>query len=258
MLRSHQQTGCIDNFTVAPDMLPARIARFTHRWLALAIGVQLVVWTASGVYMTAVDLDFIHGDALVHNVDVPFNVNRVRVSPGEVVRLYPGVTRVSLRALPTGADPVYEITGSAGVVLLDATTGRVRSPLSRADVESIARAYYAGSGELRQLRYIEDDPPIEFQSRPLPVWRADFADWLETSLYVDPASGRLVTQRHRFWRWFDFLWSLHIMDYRDRSDVNNALLRAVAAGAVVLAASGIWLIAYSFRWGRAGRRGRRL
>jgi hypothetical protein len=61
-----------------------------------------------------------------------------------------------------------------------------------------------------------------------------------------PGSGELVTRRHRFWRWFDFLWMLHIMDYESRENVNNALLRVATGVGVTLALSGLWLVYFRF------------
>lgn len=234
-------------------MIAARVSRLAHRWLALLVGVQLVAWTASGVYMTAVDLDFIHGDSLVRNLEPPLDLSAVALAPAQVLAKFPDARRATLRALPTGGRPVYEIDDPTGIALVDAGTGRVLSPLPEQDAAALARAYYAGDAPLRRIALIESDPPIELQARTLPLWRADFDDWLETSLYVDPATGRLVVRRHRFWRWFDLFWSLHIMDYIERSDVNNTLLRMTTGAAAVFAASGLWLIAYSFRWRRPRR-----
>lgn len=229
-------------------MLAARIARKSHKFIALVIGVQLVLWTASGAYMVAVDLDFIHGDGLVRNLEPELHVGGPLVPLESIRAANPDVRSVSLRALPDASGPVYEVTTGAGIVLVDAATGAVLSPLAEERVASLARSYYAGQGSLDRLQLIqrEEDKPQELQARPLPLWRVDFDDWLETSLYVHPDSGRLVTRRHRFWRWFDFLWSLHIMDYQERSDVNNWLLRASTVLGVTLAASGAWLVFYSF------------
>lgn len=199
--------------------------------------------------MTAVDLDFIHGDPLVRNLEAPVDVARVRVTPAEVVAAHPGTQRLALRTLPGVDTTVYEVHRADGTMLVDASTG-ARRVLDEAAVTRLARAYYAGEGALLRSRYLERDPPIELQSRPLPLWRVDFDDWLETSLYIDPSTGRLVTRRHRFWRWFDFLWSLHIMDYEERSDVNNTLLRVATLASGLFVASGIWLFAYSFRFRR--------
>lgn len=39
---------------------------------------------------------------------------------------------------------------------------------------------------------------------------------------------------------------LHIMDYDERENVNNLLLRIFTWGAVLMALSGAWLLVYSF------------
>ena len=42
-------------------------ARKTHKWLGLFIGIQIVIWSLSGLYMTAVHIDTIHGDHLIRS-----------------------------------------------------------------------------------------------------------------------------------------------------------------------------------------------
>jgi hypothetical protein len=41
-------------------------ARKAHKWISLIIGVQALLWMISGVYMTVISLDIIHGDHLAH------------------------------------------------------------------------------------------------------------------------------------------------------------------------------------------------
>ncbi|WP_129642653.1 PepSY domain-containing protein [Peristeroidobacter agariperforans] len=228
-------------------MRPALLSRTIHTWLGLIVGIPLVLWTLSGFYMVVVDLDFIHGDPLVRNVRVPFEAKPPPVSFAAVANRFEGVTQVSLRALPGVIAPVYEVTTRTGKALVDSTTGQVLSPLPKDAVSNLAREYYAGAGKLTTLTLIERDAPLEIQTRPLPIWRGDFDDWSETSLYIDPDTGVLVTRRHRFWRWFDFLWMFHIMDFDTRTDMNNALLRTATAAGVVAVLSGGWLLYFSFR-----------
>lgn len=231
-------------------MRPALLSRTLHKWLTLIVGLQLLLWTVSGFYMVVVDLDFIHGDPLVRNLRVPLTVNQPLTPVTEVAQRYPEVTQVTMRALPT-AGPVYEIMANGRKVLVDAVSGQQLSPLSAGRIRELARNYYAGTGEPTNATLIERDPPSEIQTRGLPLWRIDFDDWLETSLYVHPDTGTLVTRRHRFWRWFDFLWMLHIMDYEAREDVNNSLLRIASVLGTVTAVSGVWLLYFSFRRRRA-------
>lgn len=228
-------------------MTRALLSRTIHKWLGLIVGIQLVFWTISGFYMVVVDLDFIHGDSLVRNVRVPLGGRQPLLTFGDVTKQFNGVTSVSLRALPGQAAAVYEVTTDQGKRLVDATTGRLISPLSRDAIGDLSRQYYAGSGQLASVALIERDAPMEIQTRPLPLWRADFDDWLQTSLYVHPDTGALVTRRHRFWRWFDFVWMFHIMDYENRTDMNNGLLRTATVAGLVTVLSGAWLLYFSFR-----------
>jgi hypothetical protein len=225
----------------------ARFSRRLHRALAWIVGLQLLVWTASGLYMTAVPLEFIHGDALVRNLAPPLDVARATLPFDELRRLHPDLQRVVLRARADDAAPVYEITTASGTVLVDAASGATLSPLDATTIAALARAYYAGNGRLASVRRLDADLPGEIRGRRPPVWRADFDDWLATSLYLHPDTGRLLTRRHRFWRWFDLLWSLHIMDYGEREDVNNGLLRVASVLGLAAALSGLWLAVYSFR-----------
>ena len=50
----------------------------------------------------------------------------------------------------------------------------------------------------------------------------------------------------KYWRIFDFFFMLHIMDYDERTDVHNPLLKVAQFTGVVFAITGIWLLFYSF------------
>lgn len=230
-----------------------------HRWLALFVGLQLVAWTASGLYMTAVDIDVIHGDALVRNVAPPVRLDRPLVPIAEVLRGRDDVVALHLRTLPDDGRAVYELVDAEGRrSLLDAATAAVLPPFTADRARTLAEAYYAGRGRVAEVRLLASDAeiPREVRGRRAPLWRVEFDDWLETTLYVDAGSGRLATRRHRLWRWFDFAWSLHIMDYREREDVNNGLLRTVTPLAVLTASCGAWLVFYSFAFLRRRPRAR--
>ena len=54
-------------------MNAVKLSRKIHKWIALIVGIQLFLWALSGFYMVVVDLDIIHGDMLVKNVQQ--NVN---------------------------------------------------------------------------------------------------------------------------------------------------------------------------------------
>jgi hypothetical protein len=56
----------------------------------------------------------------------------------------------------------------------------------------------------------------------------------------------MVSRRHELWRIFDFVWMLHIMDYDERENVNNLLLRGMTLLALTTSLSGAWLLFFAF------------
>lgn len=226
------------------------LARTTHKWLALVIGLQAVFWTLSGVYMTAVHLDIIHGDHLVRRIPVgPLNLAGL-TEPGAILA----------KAGPDGAlrlesqlgRPVYVLESATGKALFDAETGTLLSPLGAAEIRRRALAHYAGPGAIKELKLLEVVPG-EIRGRPAPIWRVEFEGLWRPTLYLSPQTGELVAKRHDLWRIFDFVWMFHIMDYQERENVNNLLLRLATCTAVVTSFTGAWLLFYSFRRRRRAR-----
>lgn len=232
---------------------PAVIARSGHKWLGLLIGVQVLIWLATGLYMVVVDIDFIHGDTLVKNLQQTVRVpDAKQLSMAEVRAAYPGATQISLR--PVMGKTFYAVTTAAQRYLVDPDNGSLASPLDEDDAIGIARYHYAGEAQVSRALLITANPPMEIQTRTLPLWRIDFNDRYATSFYIDPYNGSLVTRRHRYWRIFDFMWMLHIMDYENREDAHHPLLIAAQISGCMFVITGLWLLFYSF----SGRRRKQL
>jgi uncharacterized iron-regulated membrane protein len=230
------------------------LSRSLHKWLALFVGAQLLIWAVTGFYMVAIDLDFIHGDPLVRNLRTPVASTEAAVPVAQLTSRYPEVTVLSLHSLPVLRTPVYELTAAGRRVLVDAASGQQLSPLSSGIIRQLARSYYAGNGQLSSVELLEQDVPKEIRGRAPPLWRADFDDWLQTTLYLHPDTGALIARRHRLWRWYDFLWMLHIMDYGQRETPTGLVPRVATVLGAVTIVSGVWLLYFSF-WRPRVRRG---
>jgi hypothetical protein len=218
--------------------------RRTHKWIGLVIGVQALLWMISGVYMTVVPLDIIHGDHLAHVSSDPLDHAAKRIDHRSLMSQYPGITSFRLKQM-LGKD-VFEIRQGKTITLVDAATGTAISPLKEETVRALADAMYTGEAGIKKIEWVTQAPG-EVGKRPVPMWAVHYAEWNETTLYFSPYSGELLARRHSLWRWFDFVWMLHIMDYGTRSDVNNTLLRIASATGLLFALSGVWLLFYSFR-----------
>jgi len=225
------------------------LARTLHKWIGLFVGIQVLIWLASGLYMVIVDLDFIHGDPMVRNMQQSIVVpDSNQLSFTQLQVSYPEATHIGLR--PVMDKTYFSVTTADQRYLLDPESGEVVSPLAENRTRDIAKFHFNGAAKIISAHLITTDPPMEIQTRRLPLWRIDFDDRYSTSFYIDPYTGRLVTRRHQFWRIFDFLWMLHIMDYDQRSDVHNLLLKIAEVTGLAFAITGLWLLFYSF----SGRR----
>ena len=223
-------------------MRPHVIARKTHKWLGLFIGLQVVIWSLSGVYMTIVHIDTIHGDHLVRRAPERSVAATLLADP---VKVAAANGAQSIRLAWLDGKPIYVAAGQSGEVALDARSGSPIPALDEAAVRKLATSYYTGSEPIASAELITDVPG-EIRGRKPPLWRVEFDHWNKPTFYLSPASGELLSRRHELWRIFDFVWMLHIMDYDERENVNNTLLRVFTWGAVLMAVSGIWLLFYSF------------
>lgn len=231
--------------------LPA-LARTSHKWLGLIIAIQAVFWTVSGLYMAAIHIDIIHGDRLVRPAPTPAIELAGLIEPARLAHLAPGLKSARLETQLGQA--VYVVDAAGGKALIDARTGEKLSPLGEAAARARAKALFAERGAVVSAELLTDTPPIELQTRPLPLWRVEFEGAWRPTFYISPFTGELVARRHDLWRTYDFLWMLHIMDYGARSDVNNPLVRTATWMTFVAALTGAWLLLYSFRRRRRPRK----
>ena len=218
------------------------LARKTHKWLGLFIGLQVVIWSLSGLYMTVVHIDTIHGDHLVR-ATAPASTDAANL--GNPLKFAIANQASSVRLVFVRKLPAYALQSERGEHVVDASTGAPLQPLSEGEVRSIAKSTYTGTEKISSAQLITQIPG-EIRGRKPPLWRVAFANWNKPTLYFSPSTGELVSRRHELWRVFDFVWMLHIMDYEERENVNNVLLRIFTWGAVFMASSGVWLLFYSF------------
>lgn len=218
------------------------IARKCHKWLGLFIGLQVVIWSLSGFYMTAIHIDTIHGDHLIR----PQPMASVEASDlRDPLSVASANAADNIRLAWVRNQPAYVLRTQADEIVVDATTTRPVSPLSEAEVKAIAAATYTGEDAIASAELITEIPG-EIRGWKPPLWRVEFDHWNRPTLYFSPTTGELITRRHELWRIFDLVWMLHIMDYDERENINNPLLRTFTWGAVMMALSGIWLLFYSF------------
>ncbi|MCE2842942.1 MAG: hypothetical protein LW689_09345, partial [Novosphingobium sp.] len=93
----------------------------------------------------------------------------------------------------------------------------------------------------------EQSPP-DFR-KPIAAWQVTLADG--THVYVGRDTGEIEAIRTDWWRFYDFMWGLHIMDLETREDTHHPLLIGFAALALASCLLGTILL---FRRRRALKR----
>lgn len=221
-----------------------------HRWLGLLIGLQVLFWTTSGLFFTSIDLHRVKAEHLVREVP-PTDLRAGatdRLPLSTVLAAAPDPVRQAELVVLVGR-PMWRlqpVAATAPVRLVDAQTGAVLSPLDEATARRVAEEDYGGGTPVTGMRLITADAPVEYRGK-LPVWQVEFGEDEGLRLYVAPDTGKVVARRTNTWRVYDFLWSLHIMDYRDHEDFHHPLVIAFAALAVLFTVSGGVLVWRRFK-----------
>ena len=211
-----------------------------HKWAALVIGIQMLLWVAGGLVMSLFELDEVHGDLTKAAIEPkPLHWGRLVAMDSIVGQVSAPIAELAVSAGFFG--PQVQLTDTSGAVYrFDAQTGEPLGAIDAVQALEIAEANYSGDGAGRiPIRVVQNS--TEHRGR-LPVWKVDFDDGAATTLYVAVDNGEVVTRRNRIWRIYDFAWMLHIMDYRERTDFNHPLLVWASALALLVALSGLYLI----------------
>ncbi len=236
-------------------METSRTVRRWHRYLAVFVGVQFLLWIVGGLYFSWSDLDGIRGEHLRKKAPLAATKEAL-VSPSSIAahleaedRRFAGLTSLNLvRVLDR---PVYQVgwiakDGTTHRALFDAQTAQPYRAVDRDHAIEIARRSAAFDAPIAEIAYLEETGPHhEYREKPLPAWAITFDHAGAPTFYVAEKLGTLTAVRHNRWRIFDFLWMLHTMDFLARDDFNNTILRVVAPASLIVAVSGYLLFWYS-------------
>lgn len=211
-----------------------------HKWAGLVLGLQILLWFASGLFMALFPIDEVRGSHLAEKA--AWSLSDVTVIPIEIaMTAYDGnLTGASLTSI--AGEPAYALIGDKGTQLLNARTGAAWEPISAGSIRVAANKYYKGDGEIASLIRLTEAPK-EYRRSP-PVWQVQYDDGPKTRLYLDAETAELRAVRTRLWRVYDFMWMLHIMDYKTRDNFNSWWLRLAAFLALLFAVSGLLLVAH--------------
>jgi uncharacterized iron-regulated membrane protein len=243
-------------------------SRTIHRYLSVVMGVQLLLWTVSGLIFSWNPIEQVRGEHLLANRPPQDLGQTVLISLPDLQRRHPAlfqdrkISEMTFRHLLDEA--VIQVTlhdsttGPGQRVLFEARQGNQLSPITAAQAEQIALADFGQPATARSVERIETATAhSEYRGNELPAWRVVLDHRSETHIYVSVATGQVTKRRNARWRLFDFFWMLHTMDYRGRDNFNHLVLRGFALLGVTTVVSGYWLWWRTSRWQPVRRRPRK-
>jgi len=206
-----------------------------HIWLGWLVGIPTLMWMVTGLYMAAKPIEEVRG-------------NHLRVEQAVQPLVLPGSALASaefpireMRAVMQDGRAVAILTGMDGSTRrVDMQSGAALPALSANDARLIVAEQIKGGDQIRSVTAFDaDNVPFNFR-REMPVWQVALEDGAH--IYVGRDTGQIEAVRTRWWRGFDFMWGLHIMDLRTREDTSHPILILFAALGVIGALLGCILM----------------
>ncbi|MAU69402.1 MAG: hypothetical protein EVA94_02440 [SAR86 cluster bacterium] len=195
-----------------------KVKKFTrnlHRYLSIFVSIQLLLWTISGIYFAYNKIELVRGEQYRLPKNVEYRIfDRLGISIIETIEY----GEKSYKTYPDG-NLIKPLTKEEAIKITSQKT-----TLNPLEVSLVTELY----------------PGAEYRGS-LPVYKVKTDTKDDINVYVGYMTGDIGSIRSDSWRIWDLMWSLHIMDYRERDNINNILLQILSILALVTSISGITL-----------------
>ena len=208
------------------------IVRNTHKYLSFFISIQLLLWTISGIYFAFNKIENVRGEQ--YRLQPPSNYSfkniefEIPEATSAVVKkrldktIIAASTKAGMRYFDEAGDPLKKISFDEAKKIV--TKNTLLKPIA---VEEIN----------------ESKKGSEYRGRQLPIYKviAHNTNAKEINAYLNIFSGDIVAIRSAQWRIWDLMWGFHIMDWQERDNIDNMLLKIFSVLALISSLSGILL-----------------
>ena len=211
--------------------------RLFHKYLSLVISIQLLLWTISGIYFAFNKIELVRGEQYL----IEQNVSKLNLK--EVESSFSAKDVNFVRRLD---EWIIKVEMDSGFSYTD-LQGQNLDELNAEEVKEVVRQ----STNLIPLMAQRIDKPeirAEFRGRNLPIFKVATSTTDNINVYVDAFTGEVTAIRSDSWRIWDFLWGAHIIDYSERENINNFLIKILSILALISSLSGIVLFFKTFKF----------
>jgi uncharacterized iron-regulated membrane protein len=208
------------------------IVRNTHKYLSFFISIQLLLWTVSGIYFAFNKIENVRGEQ--YRLQSPFKYSFKNIE-FEIPEATSAVLKKRLDKT------IITASTKTGMRYFDEEGG----PLKKISFDE-AKQIVAENTLLKPIAVEEVSEPkkgSEYRGRQLPIYKVTTrnANDKEINAYLNIFSGDIVAIRSAQWRIWDLMWGFHIMDWQERDNIDNILLKIFSVLALISSLSGILL-----------------
>lgn len=204
-----------------------RTVKFLHKWLSVIVALQLLIWLGSGLFFNLMDHSKARGTEYRISPEKTLKIDHGQLKDLSNVLKHTSKPVSSIKLIELLGKPYYLVNYQAGLykhfynehALIQAYSGE-NVIIDEGMAKELASNTYSGIGKPNEIAKLS--PPIDdFPKEQNAVWQVKFSDDINTSVYVDASSGRLVGHSNDDKRFADFFFMLHFMDYGSVGGFNN-------------------------------------
>jgi uncharacterized iron-regulated membrane protein len=224
-----------------------RRIRKWHRYLGVFFGIQFLFWTIGGLYFSWTNIKTVRGDDVrkeVKRLQLPDSISSIGPAIQALQQQYPNALVDQVQLVNNASMlPLYQIRYSVGEkvhhLMVDAQTGKTQASIDENKAVEIAKQTILRKTNLVDVyKVTSTNGHHEYREKPLPAFAVVLSGETNCTVYVGEETGLVHSIRNNQWRVFDFLWMLHIMDFKERDNINNWILRISSLMGLITLLSG--------------------
>ena len=208
------------------------LVRKTHKYLSFFISLQLLLWTISGIYFAFNKIELVRGEQYLNHLETSFDLSKLDF---EIEKAKEVEFKKRL-----GTEIVIIKTKDATRYL-----NMLGQPLTKISMEDAMASVLTQTTLIpfATEEIVNEKSGSEYRGRSLPIYRVKSknAKVTELNVYINVYSAEVVAIRSNKWKIWDLMWGFHIMDWKERDNIDNILLKIFSILALVSSVTGIML-----------------
>ena len=208
------------------------IVRNIHKYLSFLISLQLLLWTVSGIYFAFNKIEMVRGEQYIlsHSYAVDLSQINLNIAEAENVRLSKRLN-----------EEIIIITKDIGNEYLDIKGNSLDKLSTDAALKIVGNKTTLKPLNVEEIKIEKNGS--EYRGRPLPLYKVTSKNKAneKINVYLNVFSGEILAIRSAQWRVWDLMWGFHIIDWQERDNINNFLLKMFSILALISSLTGLLL-----------------